>query len=80
MPLLNEILLTMYPKEVEKVGNISSALFNIAISLGEFIGPLAGGFMTNKFGYTSGSSYTGFALIGLGLLYTFVFCEKPRRV
>jgi hypothetical protein len=44
------------------------------------MGPLAGGVMTERFGYITGCSYTGFILIGLGLTYTFVFCEQPRKI
>lgn len=48
--------------------------------MGEFVGPLIGGLMTKYFGYIKGCSYTGFGVMGIGLLYGLVFCEKKSKI
>lgn len=59
---------------------IDKIRFNIAISCGEFSGPLLGGFVTGQYGYVEGCTYTGVVLLALGLTYAFVFCEKPLKL
>jgi MFS family permease len=55
------------PEDV--IGDISSALFNSAFSLGAFIGPLIGGVLTDLLHFENASSLLGLILIGFGFLY-----------
>ena len=53
--------------------------FNASGAMGELIGPLVGGVMTDWIGFTKGSSYMGIVILCLGLLYSFVLCLRPLR-
>ena len=53
--------------------------FSASCSLGEFVGPLLGGFMTHYFGYVKGCTYTGVLLLIIAAFYALVFCDKSAK-
>ncbi|EGR31448.1 major facilitator superfamily protein, putative [Ichthyophthirius multifiliis] len=60
IPQLYRILKCIYPEENDNmIGDISSALYNTSYALGEFIGPLVGGFFSEFFSFSRAASIFG---------------------
>lgn len=60
----------MYPEENEEiVGDISSVLYNTSYAVGEFLGPLLGGFLAQYFSFPRGSSIFGLSIVAFSIIY-----------
>ena len=51
--------------------DISSAMYNLCVDVGDFIGPIIGGFLTNRFGFNFCNTVIAF-VIGI---YSFIFAK-----
>ena len=49
--------------------DISSAMYNLFINIGDFIGPVIGGFLSNRFGF----NFCNFVIALVMLIYTFIY-------
>jgi len=50
--------------------DIASAIYNVAINIGDFSGPIIGGFISNKYGFKYSNIFTFF----MGIIITLIFC------
>lgn len=63
-------MLKMYPDESKEVlGDVSSALYNTSYAVGEFLGPLVGGILAERFSFPRGASLFGLVIVGFSLIY-----------
>lgn len=76
MPLMNEILTKKFPRQQEAAANLSSALMNAAISMGDLIGPILGGVFGDLWGFERGCAIMGFYALFNFALITPIFCQK----
>ncbi|EGR27814.1 major facilitator superfamily protein, putative [Ichthyophthirius multifiliis] len=72
LPQLYKILLRIYGKKLQNqqiIGDISSALYNTSYAIGEFIGPLLGGALSQYLSFQRGASVFGIVIIAFSLVY-----------
>jgi len=55
------------------INDISSAIFNFGISLGDFIGPVFGGFISTKYGFLYSNVYMSFIALLNAAFFFFVY-------
>lgn len=79
LPLINELLLEKNPEQPLKCANIASALFNSGMAVGELLGPLVSGVVTQRYGFGRGCSFVGFGLIVLCVCYIPVLFHRIRH-
>jgi predicted MFS family arabinose efflux permease len=60
----------MYPEENDDmIGDVSSALYNTSYALGEFVGPLLGGVLSEYTSFPRASSLFGIMMLLFSILY-----------
>jgi hypothetical protein len=73
VPAICDMIDTLKSKkgyDEESANNLASALYNLAINLGESIGPTLGGYISNKRDFVTSCIYVSF----LNLTYSILFC------
>lgn len=80
--------LVMLSKNIKKIdinidelsaNDIASAINNLCVELGDFLGPITGGFLTDKFGFKLCCFFVSILGIGYSLIYIFFFSEKIKN-
>ncbi|EGR27815.1 lipase family protein, putative [Ichthyophthirius multifiliis] len=74
LPQLYKILLRIQGKDIKNeqiIGDVASALYNTSYAIGEFIGPLLGGALSQLLTFQRSASVFGVAIIAFSLLYLF---------
>ena len=72
--ILDEILSNSHPK-LHKfiVSDIASTLYNVGISLGDFLGPILGGYISDNFGFKSSCLFISGVSFGFFVVYVWYF-------
>ena len=79
------VMLSQNIKNIDKnidelsANDIAMAVNNIFVELGDFLGPILGGFLTDKFGFNLCCFFIGILGIFNSLIYIFFFFDKIKK-
>eukprot|EP00825_Cyclidium_porcatum_P042218 TRINITY_DN5731_c0_g1_i2.p1 TRINITY_DN5731_c0_g1~~TRINITY_DN5731_c0_g1_i2.p1 ORF type:complete len:286 (+),score=40.21 TRINITY_DN5731_c0_g1_i2:153-1010(+) len=70
MPEQMSILVVIYPKlDMKTIGDLGATLQNSSFSLGQFCGPIIGGFLDSGLGFPNAAGVLGLSMTALGIWY-----------
>ena len=75
MPIMYDQAELMFPDEARKASDLCSNIYSFTFSIGQFFGPIYGGYLTNYIGYRSCCDTVAVMLI----LYSIVFFVLARN-
>ena len=79
------VMLSRNIKKIDKkidemsANDIASAINNLCVELGDFLGPILGGFLTDKFGFQLCCFFVSMLGIFYSLIYIFFFYDRIKN-
>ena len=79
LPVMINDAVIGYPRQKNEVTDMSSAIFNSMLGIGQMLGPIYGSIVTDEFNFRVCADSVAVVVLGYALIYFFVsLCCKPK--